>query len=296
MSNSITYLFVILLSIQLAFALRCYQCKNCTNTQSCGCMDVFETNRTDMYCMLLRETLTNGVNIEVEAFPRDGSKFHLYDTHFISVEESIVYNDTTEIWSSLSREIIYGCSTDLCNSDALLKRLPANGLSLMLPSIWLNERLLRKQEGDLSLCRNCDGKEVCGDSPDTLNITACPRSDCKGSCFIDEVYQDAETPQFCYTSLCSDDTPIGPEGVSPNLNITAVYYIDRKQFDVIEIDIACNGDRCDGLNLFKDVKDKLQKDMNNIQPFLPVNRMNSIYTSSSLFIMMMILFLQIFIL
>jgi hypothetical protein len=158
----------------------------------------------------------------------------------------------------------------------------------------LNEKLLRKQEGDLALCRKCDEGQICGDSPDTVNITACPRIDCKGSCYTTEVYDNAETTQFCYDSVCTDETPIGPEGVSPNVNITAIYYINNKQFDVIEIDIACNGDKCDGLNLFKDVKDKLQRDMNNIRPFLP-NHINSIYSNSSLFLMI-ILFFQIFIL
>ncbi len=292
-SNCCLFLFILLLSIQSTFTLRCYECQNCTEIQSCTCTDVFETNRTDMYCILYRKTLTNGVYIEIEAFPKDGTPFHLYDTHYILVKEAIVYNDTTQIWSSLSEEITYGCPTDLCNRDDLLKQLPSNGLSLMLPSLWLNEQLQRKQQGDLALCRQCDDGKICGNSPDTINITACPRADCKGSCLATEVYENAETPQFCYDSLCTDDTSIGPTGELPSVNITAIYYINNKQFDIIEIDLVCNADYCDGLDLFKDIKDKLQKDLNNIRPFLP-NHINSIYSISNLFLIM-ILFFQIFI-
>jgi len=49
------------------------------------------------------------------------------------------------------------------------------------------------------------------------------------------------------------------------------------------------------LKIFKDIKEKLQKDLNNIKPFLPANHINSIYSKSIIFLMMS-LFLQIFIL
>ncbi len=287
-------LVVFLLSIQSTFTLLCYDCNNCTNIQSCQCRDVFETNRTDMYCILLRETLSNGVNIEIHAFPINRTKYYIDDTHYISVVEEIIYNDTTQIWSSLSKSITYGCPTDLCNRDDLLKELPSNGLSLMLPSEWLNENLLRKEEGDPALCRNCYEEQVCGNSPDTINITACPRSECKGSCSASETFKNAETTPFCYASLCSDDTAFDPKGRLPQVTITAIYYINKNQFEILEIDLVCNADTCSSLNLFEDIKNKLQKDLNNIRPFLP-NHINSIY-STSIFFLIMILILQSFIL
>ncbi len=52
---------------------------------------------------------------------------------------------------------------------------------------------------------------------------------------------------------------------------------------------------CTDGRIFKDIKEKLEKVLNNIKPFLPANHMNSIYSTSIIFLMM-ILFLQIFIL
>jgi hypothetical protein len=40
------------------------------------------------------------------------------------------------------------------------------------------------------------------------------------------------------------------------------------------------------LKIFKDIKEKFQKDLNNIKPFLPANRINSIYSKSIIFLMM----------
>jgi hypothetical protein len=294
-SNFCLFLFLFLLSIQSTLTLHCYECNNCTDIPSCTCNNSIEINNTNSYCILQRETFPYGVNIEIRHIPESLTPYHIYDPYYVSVEETIVYNATTERWLSISKRITYACDTDFCNKAALLKELPSNGLSLMLPIDWLNENLQRKEVGDLTLCRNCEGQQICVNSTDFNNIThKCLRSDCQGSCVIDETFKKAETTEYCYDSACTDDTPIGPGGKLPAVAITGIYYINKKEFQIIQTDVTCNAMDCTDGKIFKDIKEKLQKDLNNIKPFLPANRMNSIYSKSILFLMMS-LFLQIFI-
>jgi len=212
------------------------------------------------------------------------------------VKETIVYNDTTERWLSISNRTTYACNTDFCNKAELLKELPSNGLSLMLPIDWLNENLQRKQVGDLTLCRHCEGQQICVNSTESNNIThKCLRKDCEGSCLTVETFNKAETTEYCYDSACTDDTSTVPIVKLPQVVITGIYYINKMEFEIVETDVTCNSMDCTDGKIFKDIKEKLEKDLNNIKPFLPSNHMNSIYSTSIIFLMM-ILFLQIFIL
>jgi len=71
--------------------------------------------------------------------------------------------------------------------------------------------------------------------------------------------------------------------------------MNKKEFEIVETDVIFNAMDCTDGKIFKDVKEKLEKVLNNIKPFLPANHMNSMYSTSIIFLMM-ILFLQIFIL
>lgn len=301
-SNFAFCLLVFLLSIQSILTIKCYECRNCTDIESCTCTNIYQTDDTNVHCVLLRETLSHGDNIEIEHRPNNYTDYHIYYTHYISVEESIVFNPTTKTWSSISNEIVFGCQGDLCNTVELLKKLPSNGLSLMLPSEWLNSNLQRNAPGDLALCRQCGGERICANSPTTFNVSLCPRADCHGSCLALEVFENAESEQLCYESLCTDDTIIGPNGELPSVNISAFYYIDAERFDIVEIDVACNADRCDTLGLFADIQQKLTKNLDNIQPFInptttpapetTPSGVNSMYCTS-IFFLIMLLSLQI---
>ena len=282
-------LFIVFLSIQSILTIQCYECRNCTDIQSCTCTNIYETNRTDVHCILLRDTLSNGVYLEIEHRVNTFSDYHIYHTHYVSVEERIAYSATTQTWSSVSHEFVYGCQTDLCNHAELLKKLPSNGLSLMLPSEWLELNLQRKPPQNRTVCRGCPDEEICANSSAALNASLCPQQECQGSCFVTEVFKNAESAQLCYASLCSDDTTFGPVERLPEVNITAFYYIEQDRFDIVEIDLACNADQCDTLDLFVDIQSKLSKNLDNIKPLL--GHMNSIY-STSIFFLMMILSLQ----
>lgn len=289
-SNFYVFLFLFLFSIQLTLTFNCYECNDCTDISSCTCNHSIEINDTDSYCILLRQSLSHRVHIEIKHVSKNLTRYYIYDPHYIMVEERIVYNDTTERWLSISNRIIYGCQTDYCNHADLLKELPSNGLSLMLPTDWLNENLQRKADQNPTLCRICDEERICGDSPETINITnTCRRQDCQGSCLTSEIFERAETTQLCYASDCSS----GPDEILPEVFIVAFYYLNTQKFEITEINVICNADDCSHLTLFKDIKEKLQKDLNNIKPFLP-NHVNSIYSISISFFII-ILLLQIFI-
>ena len=285
-SSFCLFLFIFLLSIQSTSALSCYECNNCIDISSCTCDNLVDTKNS--YCILLRETLETGVNIEVKHVPRDSTPYYIYDPHYISVEEIIFYNDTTERWFSKSNKIIFACQTDQCNKASLLQQLPSTGLSLMLPSDWLNGNILRKQDKNMTICYQCE-ESICSDATHTVNMSTCvKKNDCQGSCMMTEIYNQGDTRNFCYSSFCTDESSQGPNPMSPEIIITAVYYINDRQFDVVELDVICNGDDCSRLQIFEDIKNKLEKDLTGIRGFLP-NHVNSIYSTSIIYLIMILL-------
>jgi hypothetical protein len=292
-SNLCLFLFICFLSIQLTLTLKCYECDNCKYNSSCSCTNSVEVDTQKSYCILLRETILDFVSYEIKHEPRNITKYYIYDPYYISVEEVITHDSATGKWKSISNKTVYACQTDNCNKDDLLKHLPENGLSLMLPEDWLNKKLLRQAPEDETLCRDCDGARLCGDSPSSMNLShLCSRKDCQGFCVTGESYETAESKQFCYTSLCPD-TPVDPAVSVPNVAITAVYYIRNGKFEIVELDVTCNANDCTDFGIFQEIKDKIQKNLDNVKAFLP-NHTKSIYSTSMIFLMI-ILFFQIFI-
>jgi hypothetical protein len=80
------HIFLFLVSIQLTFAIRCYECNNCTDISSCTCEDIVDVNGS-YYCILSRESSSTGVQIEIKHFPRDIPTFYVYDPYYISVKK-----------------------------------------------------------------------------------------------------------------------------------------------------------------------------------------------------------------
>ncbi len=287
-SSFCLFLFIFLLSIQSTSALSCYECNDCVNISSCITCDNL-VNTKNSYCILLRENLEMGVNIEVKHVPRNSTTYYIYDPHYISVDEVIFYNDTTERWFSKSNKIVFGCQTDKCNKANLLQQLPPTGLSLMLNSDWLNGNILRKPDKNMTICYQCLEEPICGDTAHAVNMSTCEKkNDCQGSCVMAEAYNQGGTRNFCYQSFCTDESTQGPNTMPPEIRITAVYYINDKQFDVVELDVICNGDDCSRLQIFGDIKNKLEKDLTGIRGFLP-NHVNSIYSTSIIYLIMILL-------
>ncbi|CAF0894305.1 unnamed protein product [Rotaria sordida] len=289
-SNFCVIVFISLLSAQLTSALICFQCNNCDDITSCTCDNIINIDTETSYCILLRESLSNAINIEIKHIPRNSTRYYIYDPHYISVQETISYNGSIRGWYTKSNKITYACQTDRCNQADLIKQLPSNGLSLMLPNDWLDGNLLRKPDKITTSCRDCEGETICDDAANLMNINKCNIKECQGSCIMGETFEKAETTQFCYESFCSDDTSMGPVMQVPEIIITAVYYINKKQLEIVEIDLKCNGNDCSQSQIFKDIKDKLQKDLNGIKPFLPPNNHgNAIYSTSVIFLMVILL-------
>ena len=99
LSNTYFSLLIFLLSIQSIVTLRCYECKNCT-TSSCECSTIYETNLTNSFCLLGRENLYPGEKFEIGHAPQNERPFPIADSSFISVQEIIIYNETTQKWLS----------------------------------------------------------------------------------------------------------------------------------------------------------------------------------------------------
>ena len=284
-----TSLLLVLVSLQLSLALLCYECNNCMDLTSCTCRNSTEIDTKTSYCTLTRENLAGGINFYITHVPRNYTSYEISDPNYVSVRETISYDPKAQRWLSTSNEMTYACQTDKCNRDELLKDFPDKGLSLSLSSDWLNEKLQRKPGASTTLCRQCPGEVFCGDTEYEIDLSKCNVEQCKASCLISDVTSQAETGQFCYESFCSDDTAIGPDMSLPKIDITAVYYIRKKQLEIVEATVTCNALDCSQLNIFKDIKEKLEKDLSGIQPLLTANKAPSLH-STSLAILFMILF------
>ncbi|CAF1002002.1 unnamed protein product [Adineta steineri] len=277
-------LCIFLFSIQSILTLRCYECENCTDV-SCPCDNIVEVNANESFCILAREKFPNGITVEIKHLPRISANHYEYTPYYISVQEIIIYNETIDKWLHQAFKIVYACQTDECNRPDLLKELPANGLSLSLPSDWLNENLLRRADQKMTTCNECPAVTFCGDKPYFINPDQCTIQECETSCIIGESFQNVETAHYCYTSFCfTSDTQ------TPSITIEAVYYIDNKDFRINETDIICHGVNCSRLEIFRDIKEKIQIDYTGVKPFLPGNHVNSIYSTSMSILLMMIFF------
>ncbi|CAF1188356.1 unnamed protein product [Adineta steineri] len=276
-------LCIFLFSIQSILTLRCYECEDCTDV-SCPCGNIIEVNANESYCILARENFPDGITVEIKHLPRISANHFEYTPYYISVGEMITYNTTIDKWSHEAFKIVYACQTDECNRPDLLKKLPTNGLSLSLPSDWLNENLLRKTDEKLTNCYVCPAATFCSNKPYFVNPDQCSIQECE-TCTIEESFQNGETTHYCYTSFC---TTTGSQ--IPSVTIEAVYYLDNKEFRINETDIICHGVNCSRLEIFRDIKEKIQKDYTGIEPFLPGNHVNSIYSTSMSILLMMIFF------
>ncbi|CAF1044210.1 unnamed protein product [Rotaria magnacalcarata] len=281
-------ILIFLLSVQFTSTLDCFDCKNCDSIASCTCDTIKSVDANNSYCILLRETSQGANNFEIRHIPWDYTPY-ISDPYHISVVETISYNEITRRWFSISNKIIYACQTDRCNRADLLKQLPANGLSLMLPDNWLSENLLRKSSKDTIICRECISENKCNHGTRIINADQCSVKICQSACLMDEKFDTTDRTQFCYESVCSDDESVDPKFLLSQITITAVYYINKKQLETVEMNVVCNGADCSRLQIFRDVRNKLQKDLNNIKPFLPMNHGNTIYSTSFIFLIMALL-------
>ncbi|CAF1063637.1 unnamed protein product [Adineta steineri] len=277
-------LCIVLFSIQSILTLRCYECKDCMDV-SCTCDNIVEVNANESYCILLRENLSNGYNVEIQHVPRNIEHHYEYTPYYISVQEKINYNTTIEKWLNQAKKIVYARQTDECNRPDLLKELPANGLSLSLPSDWLNENLLRRADQKMTTCNECPEEPVCGNKPYFINPDQCTIQECEHYCMMSESFTNIEATQYCYTSFC-----VAADSETPSIFINAVYYINNKEFQINETDIICHGVNCSRLEIFRDIKEKIQIDYTGVKPFLPGNHVNSIYSTSISILLMMIFF------
>ena len=272
--------FGLLLLIPLTSALLCYECKDCDDISSCTCGQLVDKKSKEYYCTLSRESDSSGYNIDIKPVPRNFTTFYVYDPSYVYVQESIVYDSKTNQWSSVSNQITYACQADRCNQADLLRQFPTKGLSLNLPRDWLNTNLQRPLNMNMTFCHHCPDEVLCSDADTEYDIdtSKCNGKECQGSCAITELFREAESEPFCYQSICYDQA-----FVPSKIDISAIYYLNKKQFEIVEINVYCNAEDCTDLLLFKDIKEKLQKDLEVLRPFpattVPNNHANSVVPS-----------------
>ncbi|CAF0835010.1 unnamed protein product [Adineta ricciae] len=277
-----TILLVCFCLIQVNQALRCYECLDCVD-ETCTCEKIVEVDAETSFCALVRENLVDSVQFEIRHKSRNETNYYQSDPYFISVEEIISYNASIDQWLSQVKAIEYACQTDGCNRPDLLKELPSDGLSLNLPSSWLNENLRRKPGLQTSSCRHCPPEPICSGTQYQVDPKVCEVKQCEDICIVDQLIENISVMKYCYELYCLA-TPIR----TPQIYIRGNYYINKRTFEIIENDIICRGSNCSRLEIFKEIEEKLEKNYDNIQAFLPSNRATCLYTSLIVILLLII--------
>ncbi|CAF1118247.1 unnamed protein product [Didymodactylos carnosus] len=244
--------------------LECYDCA-CPSNTICPCDKTESIEGNNTYCVIVREHIGENIDITLEHIPRNLTKFYVKNPYYISVRESISYDDVIPEWKTDTLKVIYGCNWDLCNKPDLVPLLPSS-FSLSLPDEWLNNFILGS---DPTMCHECPDGPSCGDT-DFFDISRCPEKACNGTCILSDLFEhpDSDPLEFCYQSFCYESaSDIEFDIDTHRIEIDGIYYLDTEEFAIWEIDVYCRADDCSRPEIFSEIRENLRKNI-NVNEFL----------------------------
>ncbi|CAF1327730.1 unnamed protein product, partial [Didymodactylos carnosus] len=244
--------------------LECYKCY-CADSAACPCNETESRQGNNTYCVITREHIGGNFDISLGHIGTNSTKVYIKNPHYISVRESVKYNDNTSEWETIPDLIAYGCNWDYCNKPELVPLLPGS-LSLSLPNAWLDTFILGTNP---STCHECRDGPVCGDT-DFFDISRCPEKACNATCILSDLFDNPDTNplQFCYQSFCYGDESTSDLDIDTHrIQVDGIYYLDTRKFDIWEIDIFCRADDCSRPEIFNEIRSNLTTQI-NVNAFL----------------------------
>ncbi|CAF1077024.1 unnamed protein product, partial [Didymodactylos carnosus] len=225
-------------------SLSCYEC-SCKISEKCSCTETVFFNGTNTYCVITLSNLDG--RIVLGHIDRSSPKKQIKNPHYVSVLESIIYDDLQKRWYSRNDMVNYGCNWDKCNDPKLIQSLP-HTFSLNLDSSWLNNNILEKSDATKPSCYKCDAQSCVDES--------CKEEECNGLCRVRNVFQKPEnSPEDCYESLCIAHDP----SIKNKVIIDANYHLNgEKTLDLWEIDVYCRTNNCSRLEIFKEIRENIK--------------------------------------
>ena len=242
--------------------LSCYNCAYYDVTNfSCDTVEVSDAAST--YCTIVRiNDADTDFLIELQHIDLNSTRVNIRKFPFVLSAESIIYNETTEIWNTRTDLVLYGCNTHLCNHPSLVPFLQGS-FQMRLSEEWLNKNVLGNGS-TIRDCHECPDKPQCG-SETFLDIGRCPVQNCSTTCLVSDTYNDPSLGEFCYQSYCAPpNTPqftIDPHRVEIE---GLVYEEEKDTFEIWEIDIYCQADDCSRPEIFQELRANLTVDKTNL--------------------------------
>nr|ACC43977.1 ArkA_3 [Philodina roseola] len=242
--------------------LSCYQCA-CYDVADCSCDTVEVSDATSTYCTIVRmNDPDSDFLIELQHVDRNSTRVNIRKFPYILAEESIIYNETTQIWTTRTNLIVYGCNTHLCNHPKYVPLLPGS-FEMRLSDDWLNKNVLGNGS-TIRDCHECPNTPQCG-SETFLDTSRCPIRSCNTTCLVSDIYNDPSLGEYCYQSYCAPpNTPqftIDPHRVEIE---GLIYEEEKDKFELWEIDIYCQADDCSRPEIFNELRGNLTVDKTNL--------------------------------
>ena len=242
--------------------LLCYDCA-CYDDPNCTCTTVAVSGAYSSYCTIVRTNTANGnFFIDLEHIDRNSTRVYIRKFPYILAEESIIYNESTRLWSTQTNILVYGCNSNLCNHPSLVPLLP-NSFRMTLSDEWLNKNVLGTGQ-PVRDCHECPDAPQCGTSS-FLDISRCPIQGCNTTCLVSDTFNDPLNNELCYQSFCAPaDSPqftIDPHRVE----LEGVIYADQQdKVELWEIDIFCRADDCSRPEIFDELRANLTVQTSNL--------------------------------
>lgn len=119
-------IFLVVFLLPTTNGIDCYDCSNtCRDLNDCKCDKVTTKPSGEFYCSLTREFIGDSAeNLYVTPVQRNATSFYVYEPYYVSVDETIRYNETSRTWTNQVASITFGCQSNRCNHVDLLKNLP----------------------------------------------------------------------------------------------------------------------------------------------------------------------------
>jgi hypothetical protein len=230
---------------------RCYDCY-CFNNPNCPCNKTTLMPANSTYCWIIRENFGQESWISYEHVDQESTRVHIREFPYLVVEESILYNEQTRVWNTITFMVIYACDWDYCNHPNLAPYLP-NTFQMRLPEAWLNTNVLGTGQ-PVRDCHECADVPQCG-TTDFLDPGRCPIRACNTTCLVFDTFDNPEDDLQCYQSFCAPPDTEGWEIDTHRVEIEGILYLRKqpREVEIWEIDLYCRADDCSRPEIFNEV-------------------------------------------
>ena len=236
---------------------RCYDCY-CPDPNNCTCDQATWRPSDSTYCLIIRQYIGQDIWLDLGHIDRQSTRVNIREFPYLLVEESISYSEQTQLWSTLTDYVIYGCDWDFCNHPSLAKYLPTS-FQMRLPEPWLNPNIVGTGLPARN-CHECPMYAICSNTS-SIDGNLCPVQSCNTTCLVFDTFDDPSNALQCYQSFCAQPGSDYSEIDRHRLEIEGILYLRKqpREVEIWEIDIYCRADDCSRPEIFQEVSYSIKR-------------------------------------